>query len=312
MATVNIIKGSYGLHTQSDQERSPYSLEPSPYAGAVGLVDFSACMNVDVSDRFRISRRRAITRKIKEASHSMCPVEDKYCLFVSGSDLNLLLPSLTEYENVATVANRVRVSCFVLDGVAYWSNGIRKGKIVDGENLPWVKGDVVSDNKTRVFFDPPVGQHLDYFNGRAYVASGKVVWYSEDYGPDVFSLGDSYLSFESDIRMVRHVAGGIYISDSFVTWFLSGSGPKDFKWKVIDDHPVLPYSDKSAVGTMTDGIYTSGGKVEVAFWLTNEGIVFGDANGQIQNISEEKFDLPSKSTQGAVLVDGSTLIAQFI
>ena len=143
-------------------------------------------------------------------------------------------------------------------------------------------------------------------------AAGPVVWYSEDYGPDIFSLGDSFLSFESDVKMVRHVAGGLYISDNLVTWFLGGTNPRDLNWRIVDDAPALPYSDKNAVGAMADGSWQPGGKTEVAFWLTNDGIVYGDASGNIQNISELKIDLPSVSTAGAILVDGTNLIAQFI
>jgi len=312
MVTIPIMRGSSGLNTQSDQARSHYSSNPSGYVGEKGIVDFSACMNIDISDKYRVSRRRAITRQATLDSHSIHPVENKYCLFVSGSNLNLLLPNFTDYVTVSTVTSGLALSCFVLDGVAYWSNGIEKGKIVDGANVSWAKGDVVSDNKTRVFYSPPLGQHLDFYNGRAYIADGPVVWYSEDYGPDVFSLGDSFLSFESDVTMVRHVAGGVYISDSLVTWFLSGAKPSEFDWRIVDNNPALKYSDKNAIGAMVEGSWQPGGKAEVAFWLTNEGIIYGDATGNITNTSEMKIDLPAQYTTGSILIDGSALIAQFI
>ncbi len=310
--TTTIMKGSYGLHTQSDQVRSPYSKESSPFAGELGIVDFAACMNVDISDRFRVSRRRGITRKILLDSHSLWPVENKYCLFVNEGNLNILLPGFTEYETIATVTPGIALSACVVDGIAYWSNGVEKGKVIDSENTPWVMGDVVSNNQTRQFYDPPLGQHIDFHNGQMYVAAGREVWYSDPYGPDVFAMGDNFLAAESTIQMIRHVTGGMYLSDSVVTWFLSGSNPKEFVWKEVDNHPVLPYSDKGAVGAMPDGVWKPGGKIEVAFWLTNEGIMFGDASGQVANISESKIDLVSTYTTGAVLVDGSALVAQFI
>lgn len=306
MANISITKQSSGLYTQNDPARSIYRND------AGGLTTLSACLNVDISARGRISRRRSITRKVTSSAHSSWPIDNKYCLFVSGNNLNLLFPNLSEYETVGTVTSGLPVSCFVLDGIAYWSNGIEKGKIVNGVNQEWVKGDVVSDNKTRIFYDPPPGQHLDFYNSRAYVADGSVVWYSEDYGPDIFALEDSYLSFESDVTMLRHVAGGIYISDSSVTWFLSEVAPKKFKWIIVDDVPALPYSDKNAVGSMIDKIWKTGGRREVAFWLTHNGIMYGDANGHVENISDEKIDLPGKYTTGSILIDGSTLIAQFI
>ena len=309
------MRGSSGLNTQSDAARSTYSKSQSRSTGAQGIVDFSACMNVDISDKYRVSRRRGITRQVSLNAHSLYPVGERYCLFVSGPNLNLLLPSLTEYETVATVTPGMRLSCFVLDGVAYWSNRAQQGKIIDGANVPWAMGDVVSNNKTRVFYDPPNGKLLGYYNGRAYIVDAqdsRIVWYSEEYGPDVFALGDSFLSFESSVIMLRPVSGGIYVGEHDRTWFLSGADPQSFIWGIVDDHMALPYSDKTAVGTMIENKWLSGGKAEVAFWLTNEGVMFGDSAGQVQNITETKIDLPTPSTAGAILVDGSTLIAQFI
>lgn len=313
MTNIPIIKQFSGLYTEADPARSQYNAE------AGGLTTLAACMNVDISDQFRISRRRGITRKITSAAHSLYPIEKRYCLFVSGSNLNLLLPNMTEYLIVATVTEGLRVSCFVLDGIAYWSNGAQRGKIVNGENVPWVMGTVASTNVTRTFYDPPEGKFLGYYNGRVYIVDSqdnRIVWYSEPYAPDVFSLADSFISFESNVTMLRPVSGGIYIGESEDesgrTWFLSGDNPQSFKWIIVDSNAALPYSDKTVIGAMNGKEWISGGKTEVAFWLTNNGIMFGDSIGQVQNITEEKIDLISVSSTGAVLVDGSTLIAKFI
>jgi len=312
-----IMKGSAGLKTQTSPARSPYSEGQAGFPGQVGLVDLAACMNVDISDGNRIDRRRGILRKVLDNSHSTCAVPGKYMLFGSEDGLWLLRPGFTTYSQIATVTPG-RITFAVVDGIAYWSNGAQKGRVVEGVNTAWVKGDVVSMNQTRIFYDPPVCRHLGYYNGRMYASNildEKEILYSEHYGPDIFAKADSYLSLESPTTMIRPVGGGIFISESDKTWFVSGPDPKAFDWKVVDDHPALPWSDKPAVGSMQfDGSYTyvSGGKREVAFWLTNEGVMFGDADGTVYNITEDKIDLVPPYTSGAILVDGSTLIAQFI
>lgn len=309
---VPIMKGTSGLYTQSDSAKSVYNSKRG------GLNDLAACINIDVSDRRRPSRRRGITRKVASAAHSLCPVNDRYCLFVSGADLNLLQPDLVSYTTVGTVTPGMIVSAFVLDGICYWQNGIERGKIISGSNEPWeLTQDVVSANKTRVFTGPPRGERLAYYNGRVFIGSGSEVWYSEPYAPDVFSMGDSFLPFESDVQMLRAVSGGLYISDSEQTWALIGSDPGDFKWGVVDNHPALPYSDQSFVGSMQidvegDYVFLDSGKLECAFWLTDTGIMFGDAAGSVYNISTAKIDLPGPYSSGSMLVDGTALVAQFI
>lgn len=313
---IPIMRGSRGIKSQSDPVRSAYSTSQSPYTKNTGLVDLAACMNVDISDKFRVSRRRGVTRKVAISAHSLHPVGDRYCLFVSGTDLNLLLPSLTEYVTVAQVSE-APLSCFVLDGIAYWGNGIQKGKIVDAVNVEWVGPPVVYGNKTRAFYDPPAGKLLGFYAGRMYAAVDRVVWYSEPFGPDLWSLSDSFLSFESPVTMVRGVANGLFVSDSEQVWFLGGNGPDSFEWKVVDNHPAITHSDKAAVGMMqitSDGSYefADGGKIECAFWLSNNGVMFGSGSGETINLTDEKMDLLGPYSRGSVLVDGAALIAQFL
>jgi len=316
---LSILKGSSGLRTQPDPSRSPYSQGQGGFPGQIGLVDLAACMNIDITDGNMIIRRRGITKRVPENAHSVYQI-GPYCMFVVDDGLWLLKPGFSGYVQIATVTP-APVCCEVVDGIGYWSNGIQKGKIVGGVNQPWTKAATVySNNQTRIYEDPPVGNILGYWNGRMYVAGiaedRKIVRYSEAYGPDLFAPADGYLSLESAVTMVRPVGGGIYVSESDKTHFVSGDQLKP-DWKVIDNHPALPWSSKPAVGAMSmdqagNYVWQAGGKTEVAFWLTNEGVMFGDAVGNVTNITEEKIDLLPPYTSGAILIDGSTLLAQFI
>lgn len=304
------MKGVRGLTTQPDPSTLTYSQSASRQTGNIGLSDFSACLNVDVLDNNMVMRRRAIVKRVDMPCHSLCPLPD-YCLFGSGDGLWLLGSGFEGYQQIATVTPG-NISFSVLDGVARWANGAQRGKVVDGVNQPWVKAETVySNNQTRTFYDPPTGRFLGYYNGRMYVVIDKAIYYSEPYSPDVFAMGDSFLSLESTVTMLRPVKGGMYISDSEQTHFVSGAEPNAFDWNIIDNFPALPWSDKSAVGAMVEGSWQPGGKTEVAFWLTNNGIMFGDAGGNVVCTTETKINLPTTYTAGAILVDGTNLIAQF-
>ena len=314
---IPITRGSTGLSTQCDPVRSYYSKATAGSTGLIGIVDLQACINTDISDRGRYSRRRPITRIIAAAAHSLCPVDSRYCLFVSGGLLCLLHPDFATYTAIGTVGD-LPMSAVVLDGVAYWCNGVQRGKVVDGVMDGWNKPDVVYGNKTRIFDDPPTGKLITQFNGRLYMAKDNVVWVSEPFGPDLWSLEDGFLSFESNVKMIRGVAGGIYVSDSYATWFLSGNGPDDFDWRVVYNYPVIPGSDSNAVGVMSQGqdggyVWTAAGKRECALWCTDNGFMHGSADGNVINLTDEKIDLPGTGyLRGATMVNGSMAIAAFI
>lgn len=304
-----ILKGSGGLNTESDPVRSSYDPE-------LGIWDLAACVNVDISDKYRISRRKGFTRKLAGDAHSLTPIEEKYCLFCAADVLCRLEPNLTDYTPIATVTPGKRLSVVVLDGKAYWCNGHENGIVIEGINQGWTATGVVSSNMTRVFSDPPIGSLLSYYNGRMYVIEGKIVWYSEPYGPNLFSKGDSFLSLESNIQMFRPVENGIYVSDEYSIHFLKGQQPKEFIWATVDDTPALRYSDKVLQASLmldqsSAPVLSLNTAAKAATWLTNKGVCFGSSEGQITQLTERKMDLPSRYSSGATLVNGATLIGQF-
>lgn len=307
---VRILKGSGGLNTETDPIRSGY--DP-----AIGVWDFAACVNIDISDKFRISRRKGFTRKLAGNSHSLVAIEDKYCLFCVSDVLCRLESNLTDYSPIAVVTPDKRLSVIILDSKVYWCNGREKGIVIDGINHEWTAAtSLVSSNVTRVFNDPPIGHLLAYHNGRIYVVDGKIVWYSEPYGPNLFSKGDCFISLESNIQMIRPVDGGIYISDEYSTWFLKGQHPKEFVWNKIEDTPALPYSAEPIQARITIDqtglpVLSLNMSSMAAIWSTNKGICFGTSDGQITRLTERKIDLPDEYSSGACLVNGATLIGQF-
>lgn len=305
---VPITHGTSGLRTESDPARSVYNADTG------GLRDLAACMNVDVSDAGRLSRRKGMTKLVEASTHSLFPVMDQYLLCVQGDALSVIGADLSTVTPIRNVTPGARMSFCLLDDTVYYVNGFEIGKVVDRVSKPWVApAEVVGHNVTRQFSSPPIGQRVAYFDGRMYIAQGKAIWYSEAYGPDLFSMGDSFLSFESTITMLRPVAGGLYVSDEHDTWFLAGTDPAAFTWRKVDNLPTLPFSDITAIGTMvltSSGDYTFiPGKVESAFWLTLQGVIFGGPTGEIDKITDSKIDLPNNEySSGACLINGSTLI----
>lgn len=304
---IPITRGTTGLRTENDPVRSAYNKKTG------GLSDLAACMDIDVSDARRPSRRKGKKRLITGNWHSLFPVNDQYCLMVQDDALSVTsdLVTATGIRNVTVGA---RVSYCLLDNTVYYVNGFEIGQVNNQISSPWVKpNELISNNKTRIFQGPPIGQRIAYYKGRMYIAQGDKIWYSEPYGPDLWSMSDSFLPFESVTKMVRPVAGGLYISDEYDTWFLAGAGPGDFNWDKVDPLPALPWSDSEMLGTMMmtksgDYMFISG-KVVSACWMTAQGLVYGGPTGSIEKITEGKIDLPGNEyTSGATGINGTTLI----
>lgn len=303
----NILRGSGGLNTESDPVRSGYDPE-------IGVGDLAACSNIDISDRRRISRRKGFTRKLTGNVHSLTAVNNQYCIFCVEDALCRLESSLVDYTPIATVTPNSPMSVVILDNKVYWVNRYEKGVVIDGINQEWTATPLVSSNKTRVFADPPLGSLLAYHNGVMYVVDGKTIWHSEPYAPDHFVKADSFLSFESDVQMIRPVEAGIYISDAYRVWFLRGNTPRELGWNTVDDAPAFSHSDAELHGNFIldqAGLPILRGSAKAAVWLTKKGVCYGGSDGTIIQLTERKIDLPGQYTSGACLVNGATLISQF-
>ena len=95
----------------------------------------------------------------------------------------------------------------------------------------------------------PTGDIVKYYNGRLYVASGNVLWYSEKYQYQHFILASNYIEFPSEILEVMPVEDGIWIGSDNI-YLLSGQEPQEFKKVTKEIARVI-----KGTGSMVSGSY---------------------------------------------------------
>ena len=183
---------------------------------------------------------------------------------------------------------------------------------VSGE-LPYVAADVSStlssvvvaalpvgalQIRTLLKSPPPAGQLLGYYNGRAYVGSGRFLWYSEPYEYELFGM-DNFLAFPSVLKTFAPVSTGVYLGTETETMYLDGADPSEFVRK-----SVAPYG--TVLGTefyVRNDLLLDGKQFgSTPVWMSKTGLCLGLDGGEMQNLTSDRFILPPGLSEGASLL----------
>lgn len=296
-----IYRKTTGLNTLID----PVDLDISE-----GVQELAVAADVMISDKGRLSRRKGYTSVLDGSYHSLfCDGGD--CICVTGTSLCLLNPDYST-TIIGTVTADARLNACQVNNQIFWCNGYEKGFIYNKVNYPWVKGDYVWPTTHRTFFDPPTGTLVEHYNGRLYVAQGNTLWFSEPLGFGVFDLTRGVIPYASNIRMIRAVDDGLFISTENRVVFLSGSGPNDFSQIQVAAYPAIEGTDAKFHGDymmyQPDAITITKSGKKAILWTSEEGICFGGSGGKFDNVTEEKIhSLPSGVTGSGIIYNGKYL-----
>ena len=108
-----------------------------------------------------------------------------------------------------------------------------------GQSNPWEVQDYVGPRTIRGYSSPPKGSLLEVFGSRMYIAEGRVLWYSEPNWYAGFDLSQNFIEHDSDITMLLRFENGLVVGKEYKTYMYLGTGPEDFKQKVIDIVPPI-------------------------------------------------------------------------
>jgi hypothetical protein len=160
---------------------------------------------------------------------------------------------------------------------------------------------------TTQFCQPmPPGHILRYYNGRLYVASDNLIFYSD---PQVYGrckISSNFMNLASRVTMIEPVGEGLYVSTSTEVFYVAGGGPsKDMTLTRVSETPAVEGSSK-IVKPEVLGIDGISGDSDVAVWFTNAGWVAGLPNGTVQYLTRDRLALPeySQATTLLRMVDG--------
>lgn len=136
----------------------------------------------------------------------------------------------------------------------------------------------------------PAGQHLGYFQGRLYSASGNLMYWSEPMTYGLTDLSRNYIMLSSSFTMIAGLpegAGGMFVASEHRTLFLRGNNPTQFEQ--IEAYPygvvsgTLTYVAASMLGM-------EGESHSLPVWMSRNGVFcVGMPNGKVAPVNEATF-----------------------
>lgn len=160
---------------------------------------------------------------------------------------------------------------------------------------------------------PPAGNIVRYYNGCMYVVVGDTVYRSRPYDLELFEPDVDHYRFPGELAMFEPVNDGLYVAtvdapgddaqSAGDTFYLAGADPA--KSTKVFDHGAIPGTAiPSDAGFFLGFIQgdTEGMQGQTAvLWASRFGICIGFDGGQVENLTEAKYSLPT-AQRGAAMV----------
>lgn len=154
--------------------------------------------------------------------------------------------------------------------------------------------------RNRFLTAPPAGDLLSYENGRIYIAKDNLVHYTEPLGFSLYDPARNFFAFDSALRVMRMVGGGMWAVTARATYFLSGANPNEAEMRKLADY--------SAPLQMAIDIPESN---DIA-WLSHRGWVRGTSGGQLVNLAEQRVHTNLTEAFAPTLFREANGIRQFV
>jgi len=285
MKPIIIFSGTSGLNTVDDPARLPKG-------------DVAEMVNMRVDQSGRPSKRTGLTLVESGAFHSLYS-DGGDCFVAKDRTTDTAIYQVAADGTITGIRSDLTLGArisFKQAGVkTYYTNGVQTGIIDGGNSGIWEVGTYHGVTTDRDFTIPVNMIHLETHAGRMYASSGPTLWWSELFRFDLFDQARSLVQFNSDIRMIKAVAGGLYVSTEKNTYFLSGSKPAEFGMIKVASFPAAEWS-----GSIE---YVDGGDLGFdpglcALWASTEGAILGTPGGQIINLTKPKIIYPEGVNTG--------------
>lgn len=291
-----IFVGSTGLNNAVH----PLRIEHDKQAG---IMDLAAAVNVIIDETGMIQRRRGYELANSGEWHSLfCDGAD--CLGVRGEALCLIASDLSVTELRSGMEHRVDYA--QVNQEIYYTSPSGFGIVSEGLHLDWEAQPYVGPDTNRSFVGPFAAEHIAFYAGRIWLSLDNFMAFSEPFGWSWFDLNKGTIPMDSKVRMMKPVDDGMFVSTNQKTYFLSGKAPEDFSATIVDNVPVLEYSEATQTLDGLDLGFDSPGAV--AFWQTKDGPTLGTSSGAIMKLAKEKVIYPETAPVGASLVSRYNLV----
>lgn len=311
----------------SRPEDMPQSIVLGAFSGIKNTVaperlqpnELEKALNVDIDDAGQLRRRQGQTKVADGSFHSL--FDHLGLTYVVKSGTLGRLTNVYDFSNIVEVGPR-RLARVAVGDVLYFGSLTVSGKLDrDGNYSSW--GAQVSEGQwLSPVLDPtatlgeisgqllgqvPTAEHLTQYNGRIYLALGRMLWATELYLYDLVDKTRNFIQFEHDITMLQAVDTGVYVGTAGGLYFLTGTFSEGLKRQQITEAPVVPGSD---VRVPADKVHPAGRRdatragIAIVF-MTADGIYAGFENGEAYNLTLGTVIFPDARSAAALFRDQS-------
>lgn len=280
------------------------------YDPKTGISELAEAVNVDIDDTGRVSRRFGQTIISALNYHSAyCDKGDCFVVEDRTSDAAIYKVSTTyALAGVRSALTKGARIAFKQVGVkTYYTSAYQNGVIEGGVSYGWPDHTYhVGATTVRVFFPAPLGTHLEVFQSCMWIAEGKVIWVSEPHAFGKYDKTRRFFQFASNVRMMKAVAGGVWVSDNGKTGFIAaGNKFEDMRYDQKSPFPAHEWSEAIDLVDLSQTELQIPGMSAV--WSSDAGLNIGTADGQLIVVTEKKL-IYSTGTTGATVVDKHNVI----
>lgn len=302
MALKTLVTRCTGINNKLDPKRL------RQYDPKTGVTDLAEGQNIDIDDSGQIQSRLGQIEYSAVASHS---------LFQNGGDAFVAQDrtSDTAIYRINTDLSLAGVRSGLVKGayISYaqvgaqtlYTNGYQNGVITDGVSAAWPDQSAhVGATTAKVFYPAPIGSHIEYWLTSMWVAVGSVIYVSEPLSTGKFRLSGRRFEFGSNVRMMKAVEGGMWVSTEDEIGFIArGDDFKSMRWIAKPSKkPAHEWSVNCKLVDLSKSAYEIPG--ESAIWSSDDGKCVGTQDGQLKIITEEKLIYPTGAMGATVVKDG--------
>ena len=305
MGIVTLYSGASGLNTVLDPQRLSQGGKDDQ-----GTIELAQAVNVWIDDRGLVTLRTGDTLVQAGEFHSLfCDGGDCFVVqdgAVSGTLHRVLVSEAGVVSLSAPIRldmiRGARLSYAQVGHLTFYTNGTQHGIITGGVDGVWGVDTYQGPEEISFLSSVPVGNHLGYDGaGTLAVAKGSVVLFNYllfSFG--LFSEAKGWVQLASNVRMVRFVETGWFISDQQRTYFFRGFNWNTFIESVVVEYPAHEWSCANARILAADvGLDMQG---HCSVWSSPRGICLGTPNGTVINLTESRVDYPRAYERAACLI----------
>jgi hypothetical protein len=272
-------------------------------------------VNIDLDDVGQARRRRGYNLKSAGDFHSVKTVGGKTYGVKDGS-LGIVREDYS-FTALGVTVGPAPVCYTCVDNKVYFSSSTAQGVVqpdetiidwgaTDGQGTWWspviVPTDTLGAVSGKLLGDPKVADVLEAYNGRIYLAHGKILWATELFQYHYVDRTKNFMQFEHDITLLMAMDDGLYVGTEGGLYFLKGRMLGAFALSIVVSSPVLRGSgvwvpaDLVHPQALNSPIPTG----DAAVFMTETGVCAGFDGGTVYNLTQAKMIFPSAISAAAL------------